>query len=245
MRIAVISDIHSNFEAFKAVLSDMSDMGYDMSICLGDIVGYGPEPVKCIELVQKNEIMSLLGNHDAAVCGLLDVDYFNIYAREAVKWTIDKMDKKDFDFLSNLKNEFVHENIVFVHGALTAPFDYILDANSLNVNADILKNDRKGINICFFGHTHVPFLSRNGTFELIKEGRYRLENIEKGYFFINPGSVGQPRGGFSNKASYCIYDLNKNELILRNVQYDVDATVEKIVEYGLPEYLGQRLYKGF
>lgn len=244
LKIAIISDIHSNLDAFERVLADMNNYGFDECICLGDIVGYGPDPGQCIELIRKNEIKCLLGNHDAAVCGLLKTDYFNMYATRAIKWTIENTSDEEKEYLAKLPSIYKKEKIVFVHGALTKPFDYILDKNTLRTNADVLRNEHKDCNICFFGHSHVRLLSINESFEIPETGRYVIENFENDIVFINPGSVGQPRGGFSNNASYCIYNTLTGEIFYRSVQYNIESTYRKIVERGLPEYLGARLYKG-
>jgi predicted phosphodiesterase len=244
VKLVLISDIHSNLEAFERVLQDINSQEYDNIICLGDIVGYGPDPVECIDIIRDNEIQCLMGNHDASVCGILSSSYFNIYAKKAVEWTADVLSENHIEYLKNLPFVADFENMLFIHGALNEPFDYILDQNSLNKNIEILKNEYPNKNFCFFGHTHVPFISRDGTFEYAEQGKYNLGQTENNIFFINPGSVGQPRGGMTNKSSYCIYNTETNELTYKNVEYDIDKTFNKIKKLGLPEYLGQRLYEG-
>ncbi len=244
MKLAVISDIHSNQTALESVLSDIDKMGCHDIICLGDIVGYGPNPKECINIIRQNEIKCLMGNHDAAVCGLLSDKYFNMYAKKAVDWTINALNQDEIEYLKTLAYFHEDKNIIYIHGALSEPFDYILDKNSLKNNIEILKNDFPEKNICFFGHTHIPFLSVNGDFKIPNYGRQFLNDIEKNIFFINPGSVGQPRGGITANASYCIFNKSTYEINYRNIEYDIDKTYKNIIDAGLPEYLGQRLYKG-
>jgi len=245
MKIVIISDIHGNLEAFTAVLNDMNKENYDMSICLGDIVGYGPDPSACIKLIKDNNIECLLGNHDAAVCEIIGMGYFNVYAKKAIEWTSSVLSGEEKNFLRELPLRKILKNIIFIHGALNDPFDYILDFASLKLNTDLLQKDYPEQNICFFGHTHVAFLSRGGTFELPEKGRHKIEDYEKQIVFINPGSVGQPRGGLSNSASYCILNTEIGEVNFREVKYDIDKTYKKIIKKGLPQYLGERLFKGF
>ncbi len=244
MRIAIISDIHSNLSALKNVLKDMEQIGYDTVVCLGDIVGYGPDPAECIEIIRKSNIECIMGNHDAAVCGDLDAELFNSYAKRAIEWTKKTLNLTDIAFLKNLKPRIAEENRLYIHGALNEPFDYILNRNSLEKNINILQNDFSGINICFFGHTHNSFVSINGTFEMNTTGRYSISHPEKDVVFINPGSVGQPRGGHSNGAAYCMFNTVTGEIHFRTVKYDIKETYSRILEKGLPKFLGLRLFNG-
>ncbi len=244
MKFAIISDIHANLEAFNRVLNDIDKMNCDEIICLGDIVGYGPEPESCINVIRENNIQCLMGNHDAAVCGVLSTDYFNMYAKNAVEWTIENISQDNMEYLKSLPFFAEYEDMLFVHGALNEPFDYILDVNSLNLNIEILQSDFPGKEFCFFGHTHIPFLSRKGSFELPSPGKHFLEKQSEKVFFINPGSIGQPRGGVTTKACYCIFDNASFEVNFRNIEYNIDKTYKAIVKKGLPEYLGARLYNG-
>lgn len=246
MKIAIISDIHSNLSALESILLDIDNNSCDECICLGDIVGYGPDPLECINLIKQRNIKCLMGNHDAAVCNLISLDYFNSYAKKSIEWTINKLTPIELDYLKTFIDQIKIKNILFIHGALGDKFDYIINIKKLEENIKILTEKYKNINICIFGHTHIPFISRNNSFEIItSDSKLIIKNFEKDIVFINPGSVGQPRCGQNNNANYCLLNTTTGEVHFRFISYDVKKTYNKIIKIGLPKFLADRLISGY
>ncbi|OGN88812.1 MAG: hypothetical protein A2158_03660 [Chloroflexi bacterium RBG_13_46_14] len=243
MRYAIIADIHSNLTAFQAVLDDIQTQErVDKIWCLGDIVGYGPDPHECIELLRKTDHICVAGNHDRAVIGMLDLSGFNPNAAEAVEWTIEKLSNGDITYLKNLPERIEDDDFLLVHGSPREPImEYILSVSVARQNFDCFRTK-----YCLIGHTHVPQAysldEKNNctvnrflpTIKLIT-GNTRL--------IINPGAVGQPRDG-NPEASYAIYDNQTRVVRLRRVPYDMRLTQDRIMESGLPPRLAARLETG-
>ena len=243
MRYAIIADIHSNLAAFQAVLDDIqSQKRIDKIWCLGDIVGYGPDPHECIELLRSTDNICIAGNHDRAVVGLLDINNFNPNAAEAVHWTEGKLSIGDITYLKNLPENIQEDDFTLVHGSPREPImEYILSMSVARQNFDCFRT-----RYCLVGHTHVPqaysldkednctatrFLP---TVKLIS-GEIRL--------IVNPGAVGQPRDR-NPEASYAVYDNETGIIQLRRVSYDIRLTQDKIMKSGLPPRLATRLEMG-
>ena len=250
---AIISDIHSNLEALQAVLEDIQKQSISEIYCLGDIVGYGPNPRECVDLVMKCK-MVLLGNHDQGA--MFDPEGFNAPAEKAIFWTRDQLeapnDKKDikekrWEFLAERPRQIRENGLLFVHGSARNPLnEYVFPED--------IYNQRKMERIfalvdryCFQGHTHVP-----GIFtEQVPESDYQFNSPEEIEYvhqlderktLCNVGSVGQPRDG-DWRACYIL--LDGNTIQYRRVEYDIDTTVKKI--YAIPElenFLGDRLRDG-
>jgi len=245
MRYGIISDIHGNLEALQRVLEELEDV--DEVICLGDIVGYGANPNECCQLVRERCSLIIMGNHDAAVIGLMDLRWFNVVAAEALLWTRSQLSEENINFLSSLQTlKNVDRLFLTVHGSLRHPIEeYILDERI--AYASMLKMP-EDINLCFFGHTHVAeaYLRRLNEksvsrVEMSKGGKLKLSSDE--VYLINCGSVGQPRDG-NNMAGFGIYDVELNEVEVRRVMYDIETTARKILKAGLPPLLAQRLFFG-
>jgi predicted phosphodiesterase len=243
MKFGIISDIHSNSEALDCTLNNMGKV--DEFICLGDIVGYGADPNYCIKKIKDLNCMCIGGNHDFAVIGKLDINYFNDAARKAILWTSRKLEENNKIFLLNLNKKIqVIENIFAVHGSPREPiFEYILDKNSAY---DIFtKYDFK---IYFIGHSHLA-----GCFSFNKSnnqvnytdfinGGY-IEILKNKRYIINCGSVGQPRDG-NPDASYGIYDTEYKVIKIYRISYPIYLTQKKIINAGLPKILADRLSWG-
>lgn len=242
MRYAVISDIHGNLEALKACLEAISKDGVDAYLCIGDIVGYGANPAECIAAVRalKPEIL-IAGNHEWGVSGLLDLEYFNEYARKAIVWTKNILSKDDICFLSSF--ELIHERKGFsaVHGSLSDPkkFNYILYPDDADETMRLM-----GSGVCFVGHSHKAgiFYYDEGAVKYVSRGALRITQRSK--YVINAGSVGQPRDG-DPRASYVIYDDENHIAEIKRIEYDIKAAQKKIMAAGLPESLALRLSKGY
>jgi len=236
---AIISDIHSNWDALEAILKDASSQGVTKFACLGDVVGYNANPVECLEKIRELKCITVCGNHDY-YCSLdLDLTGVNALAADAVGWTRKQLSAEQRAFLGELKLVERVENFTIVHSTLDMPELYGYVAESLEAEASI---NYQMTTVCFFGHTHVPlaFVKEND----IAGGTYtRLKiNVEKKYF-INVGSVGQPRDR-DPRASYAIYNFENQEIELRRVEYDIAAAQVKIRKAGLGEHSAARLATG-
>jgi len=243
MKIGIISDIHSNSEAIDSVLKNIKDV--DEFICLGDIVGYGADPNYCIEKVKGLNCRCIGGNHDFAVAGKVNINYFNYTARAAILWTSLQLKKENLNFLLNLKNKIEFKDNVFaVHGSPENPLlEYILDKDTASLIFS--KFDFK---IYFVGHSHLAgcfsFNENNNQINYMNfsNGGHIEINKNKRYI-INCGSVGQPRDG-NPKASYGIYDLEYGTVNIYRVSYPINLTQKKIINAGLPRSLADRLGYG-
>jgi predicted phosphodiesterase len=240
MKIAVISDIHGNLEAFQEVLADIDRFGVDDLISLGDNIGYGPEPEQVMRLIQDRKISSVLGNHEMAVLDHGFLDWFNPAARFSLEKTIGMLSENSVQFIGTLKHAMVALGCRFVHGF--PPESAVI--YRFQVAEDILYRTIRQLEerICFIGHTHeleiVAYDGRGLDIKSISEGTIRLERDHR--YIINIGSVGQPRDG-NNQAKYVIWDDSNNELRVRFIPYDTQKVADKILSAGLPEIHALRL----
>jgi predicted phosphodiesterase len=240
MKYGIFGDIHGNLEALTAVLEVMKDEGVEQFLCLGDIVGYGADPAKCVEIVQEINAIVVAGNHDFATLEKLNIDFFNSYAKEAVIWTRKNITKENRDFLTSLDLvKVVNDEVTIVHGSLNFPemFDYIQTSYDAHLSLQVLKTD-----VCFLGHSHVPVtFFQKQTVSYTMEQEINIGEGEKA--LINVGSVGQPRDENPN-ACFCLYDSEKRQARIIRVPYDIELAGKKIIEAGLPEILAERLRYG-
>ncbi|MFH1395440.1 MAG: metallophosphoesterase family protein [Candidatus Omnitrophota bacterium] len=236
----ILSDIHSNLQALEAVIDSFPQKDDVIVMCGGDIVGYGANPVECLEVINQLNAHCVLGNHDAAVIDKMDISRLNEYAAEAIIWTkgyLNRIDMRYFDSLPyTLKNDF----FTMVHGTLYSPeeFNYL----TTNSNAEKTFNMMK-TKICFVGHTHRAgvFMENNGKIYPLFSKKIIIE--DNANYIINAGSVGQPRD-YDNRASYCIYSPENNEIEFRRITYDIKSARNAIIKAGLPKILGDRLLTG-
>ena len=243
MKIGIISDIHSNSEAINSVLKNIKEV--DEFICLGDIVGYGADPNYCIEKIKDLNCRCIGGNHDFAVVGKVNINYFNYAARAAIIWTSLQLKKENLNFLLNLKKKIeLRDDVFAVHGSPQNPLlEYILDKDTANLIFS--KFDFK---IFFVGHSHLAgcfsFNKNNNQIDYMNfsNGGY-IEIHKNKRYIINCGSVGQPRDG-NSQASFGIYDLKHNAVNIYRVSYPVNLTKSKIINAGLPRSLADRLSYG-
>lgn len=244
MRYAVISDIHSNIEALTEVLKKIDSIKADLIVSLGDIVGYNSNPNECVELVRERNILSIAGNHDIRAAGQKEPDDFNEAAREAVLWTREKLSLENAALLKELPESLsIDDKFVLTHGAIDSPDIYTLSAFDAARNFRLMK--KQGLPLAgFFGHTHIPiaYAGDQNIAEAITEKRFRLK--QGIFYFINPGSVGQPRDG-DPRASFLMFDASKNEVSFYRVEYDIKTCSNKIKAAGLPEILAKRLFAGY
>ncbi len=243
MKIGIISDIHSNSEAIDSVLKNIIKV--DEFICLGDIVGYGADPNYCIEKIKDLNCRCIGGNHDFAVVGKVNINYFNYAARAAILWTSLQLKKENLNFLLNLKKKLeLRDDVFAVHGSPQNPLlEYILDKDT----ASLIFN-KFDFKIYFVGHSHLAgcfsFNENNNQIDYMNFSNGGCIEINKNKrYIINCGSVGQPRDG-NPKASYGIYD-QKNEIVnIYRVSYPINLTQDKIINAGLPRSLADRLSYG-
>ena len=244
LKYAIISDIHSNLEAFQTVLDKIHQEKVDRIICLGDLVGYNANPNECIELAKNEKIKCILGNHDAAVIGKADIKWFNVIARQAILWTKKNISPKNFTFLESLsENCFIDSNFFIVHGSPKNRDEYIFTIQEAKHHFEYLLEN--SINLCFFGHTHRRALYQHtskGNFKNhTKEESLRLRKVD--YYLINPGGVGQPRD-YDPRASFLFYDSDKNRIEMVRLEYNIEKCAQKVLDAGLDARLAQRLFFG-
>lgn len=225
MKIALISDVHSNIIALDAVLADIDSVGAGLILNAGDIVGYNPYPNETIERFKSRNIQSILGNHDRAVIRFNPVG-MNKMAAEAVLWTSKNIAAEGVDYLKDLKSRSfmtigTHLCGIY-HGSPRDDDEYLYEVDAGRELLEMCE-----CNILIVGHTHMPFIKR----------------FDNG-MIINSGSVGQPRDG-DPRANYVLFDSDTGDLEIRRVSYDVDIVEKKVQSVGLPSFLGERLRHGF
>jgi diadenosine tetraphosphatase ApaH/serine/threonine PP2A family protein phosphatase len=242
MRYAILADIHSNLPAFQAVLHDIEERGgFNQLWCLGDVVGYGPEPHECLELLRGFDHLCIAGNHDWAVADKIDTGDFNHDAATANRWTSAKLTASDKSYLQTLPCVLVEDIFTLVHGSPRDPlWEYMISPITAQESTAFYDTP-----FCFVGHSHVPIV-----FEFINDvavKRVFIDNetlcLGTNKLIINPGSVGQPRDG-DPRASYILYDSDANTVCLRRVSYDIEITQRRMEFEGLPAFLISRLTYG-
>jgi diadenosine tetraphosphatase ApaH/serine/threonine PP2A family protein phosphatase len=232
VRLAIISDIHSNLEALRSVLDDIDRRQADRVICLGDIVGYGAEPSACVRLVRERAAAVVLGNHDAGVLNIANRSFFNPAALEALLWTSARLGDEELRWLSTLPYRYSKDNMLFVHAAPRVPeqWEYVFGGMEARRYSRYFHE-----RLCFLGHSHVP-----GVYPLDPEVR-EYDTVSR--FLINVGSVGQPRDG-DWRACYGMLDSVAGTFTHIRVEYDVAAAMHAILKAGLPKKLAERLKHG-
>ncbi len=246
MRLLIISDIHANLTAFETVLEDAGN-DWDQIWCLGDVIGYGPDPNACVELLQQYNHVSLSGNHDWAVLDKLDITTFNNEARRAITWTQAQLENDPYEYLEGLPPMAVAPpHFTLAHASPRHPvWEYILEPIVAEINFEYFNTP-----FCLVGHTHTPVIyEKNGkevaTHTPIYDEPLSLEEHFNGNrLIINPGSVGQPRDS-DPRAAYAMLDLENLTWEYRRVPYDIGATQKRMREHQLPERLVMRLEFGW
>lgn len=239
MRYGIIADIHGNLEGLQVVLADIKEQKCTHVVCLGDIVGYGANPKECLDIIRGMNIPVVKGNHDEYIGSSEDPEGFNDAAAEAVSWSRNQLTEDDRRWLRDLKYFRLVANFSIVHATLDAPQRWGYVFEKLEAAASFTYQNTQ---VCFFGHTHVPvaFIRDTG----VRGGTYSKFRVESGKkYFVNVGSVGQPRDG-DPRAAYVIYDLPQQSIELRRLDYDIATAQAKIRAAGLPERLAERLATG-
>ena len=250
MRVLVISDIHANLVALEAVLADAAQLGWDQVWCLGDVVGYGPEPTACVERIRDlSPDVWVAGNHDWATIGRLDTEDFNPEARRAVLWTRENLSPEALAHLETLPDEpIVRGDFTITHASPRYPiWEYVSDVGVALANFSHFTTP-----YCLVGHSHVPRLFRwqaraeddGDCVELLPVYDRRILLAGDHRLIINPGSVGQPRNS-DPRAAYALLDTEEGTLRFCRARYSVEVTQERMRTAGLPERLINRLSIGW
>jgi predicted phosphodiesterase len=242
VRILVLSDIHANLTSLDAVLSDAGEV--DAVWCLGDLVGYGPDPNEVIERVRGLPgLLCLIGNHDQAAMGIIPLSRFNHDAGAAAAWTMEALGPENLGYLRSLPSKITFEDFTLAHGSPRQPvWEYILDLQTAEVNFDSFTTD-----YCLIGHSHLPVIFQRQE----ADGRAKLAAVAWGEkmdlrprMILNPGSVGQPRD-MDPRAAYAMLDLAGKTWEPRRVDYDISQVQERMLRAGLPERQAIRLLAGW
>ena len=256
MRYGIVSDIHSNLDALEAVIQELDGLGMDRLVCLGDIVGYGPNPNECCDLLRARDCVAIAGNHDEAAVMAGGAERFNALAVAAIAWTRGQLSEQNRAYLAALPRERCFDSFEIVHGAPEAHFDYILGVTDARGAFERVRRP-----ITFIGHTHVaevyfqerkrdaddtagegPAFGRTFHQRLSRGGR--IEVAPRFRYIVNPGSVGQPRDR-NPQASFGSYDEAAGAIEIRRVTYDVMRVRERMESAKLPPELAERLSLGY
>lgn len=232
MRIAILSDIHSNLHALTKAFSIIDRSRIDAIHCLGDIVGYGAHPNECVELIRRRCTHIVLGNHDVAAVDLSYADYFTKPGRLAAKWTHSVLTKEHTQFLATLPYSMITDHLTLVHAGPAKPseWEYVQSLESARRQFEAFTTP-----LCMIGHTHVPFLCGENLRTFVFKSGIRI--------LINVGSIGQPRDG-NPELSFGIFDSDKWTYENERAEYDVRGACQAIIDSGLPSVLGKRLLLG-
>jgi len=233
MRMAVISDIHGNLEAFKQVLMDIGKSNIDDTICLGDNIGYGPEPEQVIAMIKDHNIPTVMGNHELAVIDQNYLSLFNPLARKSLLKTIEFLSEETINFISGLKSFLIRYDCRFVHGF--PPDSASMYLFQVSENELLLTFKQMKERICFLGHTHrLEIIDFNGQIITHASLTNSITHLERSHqYIINIGSVGQPRDG-DNCAKYVIWDSMNDTIEVKFISYDIVSVIDKIIATGLP-----------
>ena len=243
MRILIFSDIHSNLAALEAVLEAVNKQGYDRVWCLGDVVGYGPDPNDCVTEVRNLEALCIAGNHDWAALGKIPLEDFNHDAQRASRWTRDRLTPESVSYLEKQPQMWVEGNFTLAHGSPRHPiWEYIQLPSVAAANFAYFETP-----YCLVGHSHVPVIFRALDEQQVEMFFPPLDvplALGEERLIINPGSVGQPRDG-DPRASYVLWDEEAGTLQFHRVEYPIDRTQTRMMEADLPPRLAARLAFGW
>ena len=239
MKFAILGDIHANLDALEAVLADADARGATHHVCIGDVVGYNANPHECVARIQGLECPVVKGNHDEEASADTEIVGLNPLAQAALLWTRENLDDDDKRWLRELRLVRQVRDFTVVHATLDTPGSWAYVLNKFDAMASF---SYQFTQVCFFGHTHVPRVYVKGLSVTMETAEQTV--IEPGRkYFINVGSVGQPRDG-DWRAAYVLYDMEAGEATLHRVEYDIASAQRKILDAGLPPQLAERLSIG-
>ncbi len=241
MKIAVVSDVHSNLAALEAVLAAIDAEGVDELWCLGDLVGYNAEPDACVSLIAERVTTTLCGNHDLVVSGAIGMNVFASDAGAAARWTQSVITPETLEYLQKLIPEGERHGVEMYHASIRDPvWEYVIDDRTAAVCMAAQRSS-----IALIGHSHVALMYGyvEGTFVAGTAAADSSLPLGEGPFLLNPGSVGQPRDG-DPRAAFLVLDLDQQRATWRRVEYDIARTQQTIHDAGLPRRLASRLAEG-
>jgi len=241
MKLAFFSDVHANHEALKACFADFKREKAKKIFFLGDAVGYGPNPNKCVELIDKKSDVRLLGNHDAAAIGLLSTDFFNQYAQASMGYTSSTLSEKNFTRIQKFHLEATYDIFKMTHASPKEPsaWGYILDNEDAEESFKYFEQQ-----VCVVGHSHRPVIFKKYKNNRCESCSHDFVKLDPEYrYIINIGSVGQPRDGDS-RASYMLFDTDTGIASIKRVEYDFEKTQDSMREVNLPKFLIDRIAIG-
>jgi putative phosphoesterase len=242
MRIAIISDVHSNIQALTEVVKVIERARVDRVVCLGDVVGYGASPNDCCDAVKKLAEVTLLGNHDAAVAGRMDYSFYYDAARHALDWSASVLSSENMSWLRSLPFSYRIGEVGFCHGSPLEPraYEYIF---ALEQARELLPHVKQLPEVTFIGHSHLCKAFAIGN-EEVNDVVAQKFGIRRGYkYMISVGSVGQPRD-YDNRACFVIHDTDARTVEYHRVEYDIEASAQKIFDADLALNFGKRLFLG-
>jgi predicted phosphodiesterase len=245
LKIAVLSDLHSNGDALEAAERELAARSVDRVYHLGDLVGYNAEPEKCVRWAIGSTAGGILGNHDAVACGKAGGEFFNAPARVAARWAAEHLSAGSREYLNSLPDRLVVEKeILLVHGSPSDPDRYLFTLDDAVEELDALAERDAFVRVVFFGHTHVPtavIRRRDGSTVSVAPREYRLKEGE--IALLNPGSVGQPRDR-NPASSFLVFDTRARAVSWVRTAYDIPACQRKVLDAGLPRFFATRLSEG-
>jgi predicted phosphodiesterase len=241
MKIAIVSDIHSNLEALEAVHRTIEEIGVDGIYFAGDVVGYGPDPNACTRWVMENTDLAVMGNHDIAALGEMDIESFNPNAKKAIIWNCDQMEDWATEYISTLPMVTSRNSVTLVHANPQDPesWNYIFSLWDAEMNFSYFEST-----FCFVGHSHQPVIvkmDRSGQVSVLPGSSFTVDDGAR--YLVNVGSVGQPRDG-NPDSCFGLLDTEKGEFSFLRSPYEFRKTQEKMMDAGLPEPLAERLAEG-
>jgi diadenosine tetraphosphatase ApaH/serine/threonine PP2A family protein phosphatase len=241
VKLGIFADVHGNLEALEAIMGLLRDRGATRFVCCGDLVGYGPDPNLCVEIVRRTHCTCVAGNHDYGAVGKVLIDGFNSAATQALRWTRSRLTESNRLYLENLPLTAKEGALFIVHSSPSAPeaWEYVL-----TVSEAAREMERYAGGVCVVGHSHQPLAverlpGKPG--RLVRHDGFAIQPYAK--YFINAGSVGQPRDG-DPRACCMLYDGETQSMTYLRVSYDIPAVQAKVRAAGLPEYLASRLESG-
>jgi diadenosine tetraphosphatase ApaH/serine/threonine PP2A family protein phosphatase len=242
MRIAIISDVHSNIEALTSVLGTLDSLRTDRLVCLGDVVGYGASPNPCCELIRSNAEVTLLGNHDAAVSGRMDYSFYYDAARHALDWTASRITQDNLAWLRGLPYTYRIGDVGFCHGSPIEPkaYEYIF---ALEQARELAPLTEALAQITFIGHSHLCRAFAIGAEDVTDVVAPRFELKDDHKYICSVGSVGQPRD-YDNRACFVLFDTTEKAVEFYRVEYDIESSAQKIFDADLALNFGKRLFLG-
>lgn len=245
MKIAVFADVHANLEALLAFFDHSKRQKINFFFFLGDIVGYGPNPDECVDVLRRMEnLNAVMGNHDSAVLWKTSPYAMNTHARDSILWTMDQLKKENIKFIQNLEQHIVYNGVCYCHSTPSNPESCTYLHSTSKALMAFLGSSYW---LSFVSHTHSPLvICKKKYLNICMDkvvGGEKVQLHKDRRWIINCGSVGQPRDGIAG-GSYCIYDDIHRTVVFHRFSYDYEATATKIMDTGLPEYLGRRLKTG-